>query len=59
MKDLAFLMLTLGMVTFITMAAQQTWRSDESEKNRQFREKNPTGYVVEATPTPSPSPPIR
>lgn len=61
MKDLAFLMITLGLIMVAMMAAQSTYRGQEAEKNRQWNRDRyqgpytpPKPKTVSPTPTPSP-----
>lgn len=53
MKDLVFLMITLGLIAFGMMAAQNQYRGEEAEKNRQWERAR---YYKDPTQSPSPSP---
>lgn len=53
MKDLVFLMIVLGLITFGMMAAQKYYRGEEAEKNRKWERAR---YYKEPTSSPTPSP---
>lgn len=53
MKDLVFLLITLGLITFAMMAAQSMYRGQETQENQQWQQER---YGRVATPSPSPKP---
>ena len=55
MKDLVFLLMTLGLITFAMMAAQSRYRSQESETNRHWEQER---FHRSSQPSPSPTPSI-
>lgn len=59
MKDLIFLLLTLGFITFAMIAAQGTYRGQEAEKAKEWERQRLSGKgapTTRATPTPTPAP---
>lgn len=65
MKDLIFLLVTLGLITFAMVFAQQRQRAEEAEKTRQWEQqrlnkpgssRRPSYPPPYATPSPTPEP---
>jgi hypothetical protein len=53
MKDLAFLLITLGLITFGMFLAQQQYRGEEKKKTETWTRER---YQVQVTPSASVSP---
>lgn len=52
MKDLAVMMITLGLIMFAMMFAQQRYYSQEAEVNQKWQQER---HFRPATPSPTPS----
>ena len=55
MKDLAFLLITLALITVMMMMAQDRYRSDEKKATEQWKLERYQPVAASPTPTPSPS----
>jgi hypothetical protein len=54
-KDLVFLLITLGLITFGMMAVQNGYQGEEAEKARQWERKS-RGQAIVVSPSVSPTP---
>jgi len=56
MKDLTFLLITLGLITFGMMAAQKHYYGEEEKKNVEYKTQR-YGISPTASPSATPTPP--
>ena len=58
MKDLIFLLITLGLICAGMMFAQDLYRGEEAEVNREWKRERFPAPQSPSSPSPSPSPTV-